>query len=59
MPRTLAELQQQLKVHYKKNASIERLFYPQHPLPLAECFLELALIEESKESKSDESKSEV
>jgi len=62
MPRTLAELQQRLKAQYQKNASIERLFYPENPLPLAQCFLELALIEEAKASKpkadneSDESK---
>jgi len=57
MPRTLAELQQRLKAQYQKHASIERLFYPEDPLPLEHCFLELALIEERKESKSNESKS--
>ena len=55
MPRTLAELQQRLKAQYQKNATIERLFYPENPLPLEHCFLELALIEEAKAAKSDES----
>ena len=57
MPRTLTELQQRLKAQYQKHASIERLFYPENPLPLERCFLELALIEEAKATKSDESKS--
>jgi len=57
MVRSLPELQQRLKAQYQKHASIERLFYPDNPLPLERCFLELALIEERKESKSDESKS--
>ena len=62
MGRSLPELQQRLKAQYQKNATIERLFYPENPLPLAHCFLELALIEETKASKpkegseSDESK---
>ena len=44
MPRTLAELQQRLKTQYQKHASIERLFYPENPLPLEQCFLELTLM---------------
>jgi len=58
MPRTLIELQQRLKAQYQKHASIERLFYPEDPLPLEHCFLELALIEEAKVSKPKEDKEE-
>ena len=55
MPRTLSDLQQSLKENYQRNAFIERLFYPDNPLPLEECFLELALIEESKKISKRES----
>ena len=58
MVRSLAELQQRLKAQYQKHASIERLFYPEDPLPLEHCFLELALIEEAKASKPKEDKEE-
>ena len=54
MPRTLNELQTLLKEQYQKQATIERLFYPENPLPLEKCFLELALIEERKASKPKE-----
>ena len=56
MPRTLSELQILLKKQYLKNSTIERLFYPENPLSLEKCFLALALIEEAKASKPEETK---
>ena len=53
--RSLEVLKSKLRERYKANTAIKRLFYPNHPLPLDECYIHLALIEQDqfKEVKTE------
>ena len=57
----LITLQKRLKNQYisKNKGKIERLFYPNNPLRLAECFLEVALIEEKERIKNQDFKEDI
>ena len=46
--RSLDVLKSKLRERYKANTAIKRLFYPNHPLPLDECYIHLALIEQDQ-----------
>ena len=48
MPRDLEALKESLKPCYRADKYIERLFYPENPLPLEKCYLSLALITEKE-----------
>lgn len=55
--RTLPELAALLRAKYREHATIERLFYPDHPLPINQCYLNLAMIEDKNfhAQKNDQS----
>lgn len=54
--RSLEQLAQRLRDKYnaKPNAYIDRLLDPSNPLPIADCYLHLALIEEKEKKETEE-----